>query len=86
MNVLFEAARQMLNKALPSWTMWLGVVWAIVSGLPDVLTTVVGWFGEVTPDLTAKVVAASLLIARLRSIAGPVILGLLGKSDEANGG
>ena len=86
MQVLFEAARQMLNKALPSWTMWLGVVWAVISGLPDVLATVVGWFGEVTPEVTAKVVAASLLIARLRSIAGPVVLGLLGKSDEANGG
>lgn len=86
MQVLFEAVKAMLNKALPSWTMWLGIIWAVISGLPDVLTTVVGWFGEVTPEVTAKVVAASLLVARLRSIAGPVILGLLGKSEEANGG
>lgn len=86
MQVLFEAAKAMLNKALPSWTIWLGIIWAVLSGLPDVLTQVIGWFGEVTPDLTAKVVAASLFIARLRSIIGPVILGLLGKSEEANGG
>lgn len=85
MNVLFEAARAMLTKALPSWTVWLAAIWAVISGLPDVMTTVVGWFGEVTPELTAKVVAASLFVARLRSIVGPVILGLLGKSEEANG-
>lgn len=82
MQVLFEAAKAMLNKALPSWTVWLSVAWAVVSGLPDVLVQVVGWFGEVTPELTAKVVAASLLVARFRSIAQPVIEGLLGKKAE----
>lgn len=81
MNVLFEAIKAMLNKALPSWTVWLGVAWAVLSGLPELLTTVVGWFGPVTPDLTAQVVAISLLIARARSIVQPVILGLLGKKD-----
>ena len=86
MQVLFEAARAMLNRALPSWTVWLAVGWSVLSGLPELLNTIVGWFGPVTPDLTAKVVAASLFIARLRSIIGPVILGLLGKSEEANGG
>ena len=85
MQVLFEAAKAMLNRALPSWTVWLGVVWAVVSGLPDLMTTVVGWFGEVTPELTAKVVAISLLIARFRSIAQPVVEGLLGKKDDAVG-
>lgn len=85
MNVLFEAVKALLNKALPSWTVWLGVAWAVVSGLPDVLTTVVGWFGPVTPDLTAQVVAVTLLIARMRSIVGPVVLGLLGKSEADNG-
>jgi len=81
MQVLFEAARAMLNRALPSWTVWLGVAWAVLSGLPDLMTTVVGWFGDVTPELTAKVVAVSLLIARARSIVQPVIEGLLGKSE-----
>jgi len=79
MSVIFEALKGILNKALPSWTVWLGVAWAIVSGLPEVLTTVVGWFGTVTPELTAQVVAVSLLIARARSIVQPVIEGLLGK-------
>lgn len=79
MSVLFEAAKAMLNRALPSWTVWLGVAWAVLSGLPDLMVTVVGWFGEVTPELTAKVVAVSLLIARARSIVQPVIEGLLGK-------
>jgi len=82
MQVLFEAARAMLNRALPSWTVWLGVAWAVMSGLPDLMTTVVGWFGDVTPELTAKVVAVSLLIARARSIVQPVIEGLLGKSGD----
>lgn len=82
MNVLFEAAKAMLTKALPSWTVWLGVIWAVVSGLPDVLTTVIGWFGEVTPEVTAKVVAVSLLVARFRSIVQPVVEGLLGKKAE----
>lgn len=81
MNVLFDTLKALLNKALPSWTVWLAVIWSVVSGLPDVLTTVVGWFGPVTPDLTAKVVAISLLIARFRSIVGPVIAGLLGKKE-----
>ena len=81
MQVLFEAARAMLNRALPSWTVWLGIAWAVMSGLPDLMTTVVGWFGDVTPELTAKVVAISLLIARARSIVQPVIEGLLGKSE-----
>jgi len=81
MQVLFEAAKAMLNRALPSWTVWLGVAWAVLSGLPDLMTTVIGWFGPVTPDLTAKVVAISLLIARARSIVQPVIEGLLGKSE-----
>ena len=80
MQVLFEAAKAMLNRALPSWTVWAGVGWAILSGLPELLNTIVGWFGPVTPDLTAKVVAVSLLIARARSIVQPVIEGLLGKS------
>jgi len=83
MNVLFEAAKAMLNKALPSWTVWLGVAWAVVSGVPDLMVTVVGWFGEVTPELTAKVVAVSLVIARFRSIVQPVVEGLLGKKDDA---
>lgn len=82
MNALIEAAKALLTKAVPSWTVWLGVIWAVVSGLPDVLVTVVGWFGEVTPELTAKVVAVSLLVARFRSIAGPVILALLGKNNN----
>jgi multidrug transporter EmrE-like cation transporter len=82
MQMLFEAARAMLNKALPSWTVWLGIAWAVMSGLPDLMTTVVGWFGDVTPELTAKVVAISLLIARARSIVQPVIEGLLGKSSS----
>jgi len=82
MQVLFEAAKAMLNRALPSWTVWLGVAWAVLSGLPDLMTTVIGWFGPVTPDLTAKVVAVSLLIARARSIVQPVIEGLLGKSGD----
>lgn len=82
MSALIEAAKALLTKAIPSWTVWLGVAWAIVSGLPDVLVTVVGWFGEVTPELTAKVVAVSLLVARFRSIAGPVILALLGKTEQ----
>ena len=81
MQVLFEAARAMLTRALPSWTVWLGVAWAVLSGLPDLMTTVVGWFGDVTPELTAKVVAVSLLIARARSIVQPVVEGLLGKSE-----
>ena len=81
MQVLFEAAKAMLNRALPSWTVWLGIAWAVMSGLPDLMTTVVGWFGDVTPELTAKVVAISLLIARARSIVQPVIEGLLGKSE-----
>jgi len=81
MQVLFEAARAMLNRALPSWTVWLGIAWAVLSGLPDLMTTVVSWFGDVTPELTAKVVAISLLIARARSIVQPVIEGLLGKSE-----
>ena len=81
MQVLFEAAKAMLNRALPSWTVWLGVAWAVLSGLPELINTVVGWFGPVTPDLTAKVVAVSLLIARARSIVQPVIEGLLGKSE-----
>ena len=81
MQVLFEAARAMLNRALPSWTVWLGIAWAVMSGLPDLMTTVVSWFGDVTPELTAKVVAISLLIARARSIVQPVIEGLLGKSE-----
>ena len=81
MQVLFEAAKAMLNRALPSWTVWLGIAWAVLSGLPDLMTTVVSWFGDVTPELTAKVVAVSLLIARARSIVQPVIEGLLGKSE-----
>ena len=82
MNVLFEAIKAILNKALPSWTVWLGVAWAVLSGLPDLMTTVVSWFGDVTPELTAKVVAISLLIARARSIVQPVIEGLLGKPQQ----
>ena len=82
MQVLFEAAKAMLNRALPSWTVWLGIAWAVLSGLPDLMTTVIGWFGPVTPDLTAKVVAVSLLIARARSIVQPVIEGLLGKPQQ----
>lgn len=83
MNMLIEAVKAMLNKALPSWTVWLSVAWAVVAGMPDVMVTVVSWFGEVTPELTAKVVAVSLLIARFRSIAGPVILALLGKEKPS---
>ena len=79
MSALFEAIKAILNKSLPSWTMWLGIIWAVISGLPDVMVTIVGWFGEVTPELTAKVVAASLMVARLRSIVQPVVEGLLGK-------
>lgn len=81
MNILLDTVKALLNKALPSWTVWLAVIWAVLSGLPDVLTTVVGWFGPVTPDLTAKVVAVSLLIARFHSIVKPVIEGLLGKKE-----
>ena len=83
MQVIFEALKAILNKSLPSWTVWLGVGWAVLSGLPDLMTTVVGWFGDVTPELTAKVVAISLLIARARSIVQPIIEGLLGKSSES---
>lgn len=80
MNVLFETLRGILTKSLPSWTVWLAAIWSVLSGLPEVLHMVVGWFGEVTPELTTKVVAISLLIARFRSIVGPFILGLLGKN------
>jgi len=82
MQVLFEAAKAMLNRALPSWTVWLAVGWSVLSGLPEVLNTIVGWFGPVTSDLTAKVVAITLLIARFRSIVAPVIEGLLGKPSD----
>ena len=81
MSILFATLRGILSKALPSWTVWLAVAWSVLSGLPELLTTVVGWFGPVTPDLTAKVVAITLLIARFRSIVAPVVEGLLGKSD-----
>lgn len=80
MSIVFATLRGILSKAIPSWTVWLGVAWAVVSGLPDILNTIVGWFGPVTPDLTAKVVAVTLLIARFRSIVAPVVEGLLGKS------
>lgn len=82
MQALIEAAKAFLTKSIPSWTMWLGVIWAVLSGIPDVLVTVVGWFGDVTPELTAKVVAVSLMIARLRSLVGPVVLALLGRAEE----
>lgn len=76
---MIAAIRDLLTRAVPSWTVWLGIVWAVVSGLPDVLTTVVGWFGPVTPELTAQVVAFSLVVARLRSIAAPIVAALLAK-------
>ena len=82
MSLLFASLRALLDRSLPSWTVWLSVAWAVISGLPEVLTTVIGWFGTVTPELTAQVVAFTLLLARLRSIAGPIILGLLGKSED----
>lgn len=81
MSLLFASLRALLNKSVPSWTVWLSIAWAILSGLPEVLTTVIGWFGEVTPGLTAQVVALTLLLARMKSIAGPIILGLLGKGE-----
>lgn len=76
---MIAAIRDLLSRAVPSWTVWLGVIWAVVSGLPEVLSTVVGWFGPVTPELTAQVVAFSLLVARLRSIAAPIVSALLEK-------
>lgn len=85
MQMMIEALKAMLTKALPSWTVWLSVAWAVVAGLPDVMVTVVGWFGQVTPELTARVVAVSLLIARFRSIAGPFVLALLGKKTDEVG-
>lgn len=81
MNALVEAVKAFLTKSIPSWTVWLGVFWAVLSGIPDVLVTVVGWFGAVTPELTAKVVAVSLIVARVRSYIGPFVLALLGRSE-----
>lgn len=78
---MLDFFRSTLNKALPSWTVWAGVLLAVLSGLPEVLTTVVGWFGEVTPELTARVVAITLVVTRLRSIVGPVLKDLLQKPE-----
>lgn len=69
MNILKAAA----GKSAKSSTVWLGIAWAVFSGMPEVLTQVVGWFGPVTPELTTKVVAISLAAARLRSIIGPLV-------------
>ncbi|CAB4130447.1 hypothetical protein UFOVP119_71 [uncultured Caudovirales phage] len=65
--------KAVLAKALPSWTIWTGIGWAVLSQLPDVLNTVVGWVGPASPALAAKVVAATMIVARLKSIVGPVL-------------
>jgi membrane protein YqaA with SNARE-associated domain len=78
---MIDFFRAALNKALPSWTVWAGVLLAVLSGLPDVLTVVVGWFGDVTPELTARVVAVTLVLTRLRSIVAPLLKDLLAKPE-----
>ena len=76
---MYMILRTILAKAAPSTTVWLSVALAVATGLPDVLGTVVGWFGPVTPELSARVVALALLATRMRSIVTPVLKDLLGK-------
>jgi hypothetical protein len=76
---MYMILRTILAKAAPSWTVWASVALAVATGLPDVLSTVVGWFGPVTPELSARVVALALLATRMRSIVTPVLKDLLGK-------
>lgn len=78
---MLDVIKAFLSKNVPSWTVWLGILWAVLSGLPDVMVAVVGWFGPVTPELTAKVVAVTMMLARIRSSIAPLVMGLLGKSE-----
>jgi hypothetical protein len=78
-----KPAKTVVIKSVTSSTVWLGVAWAAISGLPDVLTTVTGWFGPATPEFTAQMVAVTMLIARLRSIIGPAMKGLIETMKEA---
>jgi len=79
---LYTMLKLFLSRAAPSWTIWFGIAWAVLSGLPDVLTTIVGWFGPATPEMTAKVVAITLVIARLRSLLAPLADGIKPLADD----
>ena len=76
---MYTLIRAALSRALPSWTVWAGTALAVVSGSPDVLETVVGWFGDVTPGSSARLVALVMLATRLRSIVAPPLRELLNK-------
>lgn len=69
----FETLKEFVKKVVPSWTLWLAVVWGILSVSPEVLSSVVEAFGEPGSVTTTRVVAATLFITRLRSIFMPVI-------------
>jgi hypothetical protein len=70
-------AKLALTQAPKSATMWLGVAWAALSFAPDLLNGVVGVVGPVTPELAARLAAASLMAARLRSLVKPLAEGAL---------
>lgn len=77
---MYTLIRAALSRAVPSWTVWAGVTLSVVSGMPDVLGTVVGWFGEVTPENSARLVSLVMLATRLRSIVAPPLGELLNKN------
>lgn len=76
-----EFVKQFLNKAVPSWTIWAGVILTILSYFPADLSTIVGWFGDVSPETSVRLAAAVMFLTRLRSIVVPILTDLTAKKD-----
>ena len=75
-----DIIKKLFDKAFGGrLTVLLGVVWAVVSAFPELLVQVFDLFGAVaTPELSARVVAISLIVARFRDKWQPWVTMLLG--------
>lgn len=83
---MFLIIKAFLNKAAPSWTIWAGVILAVISGMPDVVTTVIGWFGDVSPEAGVRFAAIVMFLTRLRSIVVPVLKPLTEDTTDEDSG
>lgn len=73
MDDITKKLRDLFKRALPSWTLWLATIWALLSFTPELLSAIVEAFGSPGTETTTRVIAISLFLTRLRSIVGPVI-------------
>lgn len=77
-RVLFEA----FKATIPSWTLWLATAWVVLSFTPDVLTALSEAVAGDSQAGAVRLAAASLFVARLRTLVLPVIQSLW-KDDGA---